>query len=907
MEGDMSHKPEKIFYFAGTHWDREWFKTFQTFRFRLVETMNEICDVLERDPDFRTFHLDGQTSIVEDFLAIEPGMRDRMMQLLKDNRLKAGPWYTMPDEFLPSGESLIYNLLFGKRIAEELGVETFKCGFLCDIFGHIAQMPQILNGFGIRSALVGRGTNDHTCPSHFLWQSPDNSSCYTFKVPEAVGYGTFWYDVLADYVTGADPSFKHLLERSCAYIKAELKRSELPYVVLMDNMDHEKIHPVVPVLCSELEKIYGCPVVIDELTALTEALIPHTSQLSVKKGELIETAKAVVIHNMLITNTLSSRYDLKKSNDQCQILLEKWANPITAASLIFGQEVQKSYIDTAYGYLLKNHAHDSICGCSIDEVNQDMTYRFRQTSDIARTSTEYGLSSLLGLTKKVSAPAPNIINETDGTMRIALFNPLPFPRHEVVSFDIPFDQDYAATYTDPSSLEKLNAFKLIDSCGNEVPYNLNRITTNAFYSEYKGYYPIPANMYNLSVEAKLPAFGYQEYKLVPQKKPVRYLAETASNEWSAENEFIALTIHENGTLTLKDKKTNVEYKNLLSFLDDGEAGDGWFHRKPQNDRTFISRGSRTVIEKKTDGPCACVFGVTTVMEVPESLCFTQNGINRNSPLKELRIHTEITFTKTSPWVDLKITVDNNIRDHRLRVRFPSGISGGTYEADQSFCFVRRDVGFDRNTGDWKEPALAEKGFSGILTKRNHERGLTVISAYGVHEAAALDDPDGSLVFTLLRSHGRTFLTSGQPDSQLNIPLVYEFRLLPAASDMPHAEIVRIRDCFQAGVKCAQEPKTAAFEPQSDKSFFHLDSEHLVLSNMKRPENGSPKTIIARFVNYSDREATGRFTCGRYIKDARLCRLDESAYEDVDARPVFTGNCLEITAAPYKIVTYAIEF
>ncbi len=899
----MLQNPKKIFYFACSHWDREWFKPFQVFRFRLVDIINEICDVMESDQAFKVFHLDGQTLLLEDFINIEPLKKDRLSSLLKENRLKAGPWYTMPDEFLTSGESLITNLILGMRISKDLGIETWKYGFLCDIFGHIAQMPQILNGFNIYGALVGRGTNYHNCPSHFLWQSPDNSSCITFKVPEEVGYGTFWYDVLADYVTGIDDSWDNLINRSRNYIDNELQRSDIPYVVLMDSMDHERIHHIAPKLCEELAKIYDCPVEIDDLSKIVDEIKPYYSTLPIKAGELIETAKANVIHNMLITNTLSSRFDIKKSNDICQSLLEKWANPIVAVVSIKNKIIPKTFIDTAYKYLIKNHAHDSICGCSIDEVHQDMAYRFRQTEQIAKTATEYGLSDIVGLKKKTSAPVSKVINETDGTKRVVIFNPLPFERNEVVTVDIDFEKDYSFKYNEPSGIERINSFKLIDYSGKERPYSLNNITTNAYHAEYTGYYSIEVDLYNISFETKLPAFGYSEYKLVPCNHPVRYLDEISNNEWSAENEYISLKINKDGTINITDKLTNTSYNNLLSFIDDGEVGDGWFHRKPIRDRAVTSRGNRIIIEKISDGPCSCEFEITTIMSVPDSLCIAKNGIHRNSIFKDLKISIAIIFTKTNPWVDVKITVYNTVKDHRLRMRIPTGITTDFYEADQAFCFVNRKTGFDRTTGEWKESDLAEKAFSSIALKRDDTKGFAIMSAYGVHEMAALDDKDGTLIFTLFRSFEKTFLTTGQPDGQLNMPLEYSFRFLPLNNDIKNSDLIKIKDCLQTGIRCVTEPVMKSFEPKLQNALFELKSDNIVLSVIKTPENGKKNSIVARFVNYSHKQAFAQFVCNDDISEAVECTLNENIIATAD----FKCNTLNIAAEPHKVKTFIITF
>lgn len=151
-------KLKTIYYLNGTHWDREWYKSFQGFRYMLMDVLDEVIDTLEKDPDFQLYILDGQTAVLDDYLEISPQQRPRLEKLIRENRIAVGPWYTMPDEFLPSGESLIRNLLTGHKKAREYGAASaMKYGYICDIFGHIAQLPQLLAGFGIhRSADTAR-------------------------------------------------------------------------------------------------------------------------------------------------------------------------------------------------------------------------------------------------------------------------------------------------------------------------------------------------------------------------------------------------------------------------------------------------------------------------------------------------------------------------------------------------------------------------------------------------------------------------------------------------------------------------------------------------------------------------------------------------------------------------------
>ena len=246
-------KPKKMYYLNGTHWDREWYKSFQGFRYLLMNVLDEVIETLENDPKFELYILDGQTAVLDDYLEISPQMRPRLEKLIREQRIAVGPWYTMPDEFIPSGESLIRNLLLGHQKAKEYGAPSaMKYGYICDIFGHIAQMPQILRGFGIRGALIQRGCNMDTCPPHFLWESPDGTRCVVYRTPEDFGYGWFYHYATEPYNQGWDKSLENLFNRAVAVIDKEAQTMNVPIMVLDDALDHQHITKAAPWLAKKL-------------------------------------------------------------------------------------------------------------------------------------------------------------------------------------------------------------------------------------------------------------------------------------------------------------------------------------------------------------------------------------------------------------------------------------------------------------------------------------------------------------------------------------------------------------------------------------------------------------------------------------------------------------------------------
>ena len=139
-----------------THWDREWYLTREQYRLRLMGLIDRVLDRLEENPRFTHFHLDGQTIVIEDYLEVRPDQEERLRSHITAGRLLVGPWYVMPDMHLVSGESLVRNLALGHRIAERFG-GVMGAGYMPDPFGHVAQMPQILAGFSLDSAILWRG------------------------------------------------------------------------------------------------------------------------------------------------------------------------------------------------------------------------------------------------------------------------------------------------------------------------------------------------------------------------------------------------------------------------------------------------------------------------------------------------------------------------------------------------------------------------------------------------------------------------------------------------------------------------------------------------------------------------------------------------------------------------------
>ncbi|HEV7605589.1 MAG TPA: hypothetical protein VGO15_11510, partial [Candidatus Limnocylindrales bacterium] len=347
-----------------THWDREWYEPFQTFRMRLVELVDQLLDRMERDPRLR-FTLDGQAATVDDYLEVRPDAEPLIRRLIAERRLAIGPWQILMDEFLVSGETIIRNLEFGWARAEALG-RAMPVGYLPDMFGHIAQMPQILQRAGISRAVVWRGVPEAIDRDTFRWSAPDGSAVIAEYLVGGYGNGAYLFDVpdlLASKLVGyraANAGFYG--ERS---------------LLAMYGTDHAVPSPRLADLVEAVNRSdNGIEVRLETLADYAARAEVDDRPAAAWTGELRSGARA----NMLM-GVSSARIDLKAACGRVERLLERYAEPLTA---LHGGPWPERLLELAWRRVVDNSAHDSICGCSHDSVVAQVLSRFAEAEQIGR-------------------------------------------------------------------------------------------------------------------------------------------------------------------------------------------------------------------------------------------------------------------------------------------------------------------------------------------------------------------------------------------------------------------------------------------------------------------------------------------------------------------------------------------
>ena len=364
--------PWRAFVVPHTHWDREWYERFEGFRARLVPMVGSLLDLLEREPRFRSFTFDGQTIALEDHLAACPADRPRLQALVRADRLLIGPWYVLADLLLVSGESLLRNLQEGLRVASSFG-RASRVAYVPDPFGHPAQLPQVLRGFGYDSYVFSRGVGDEgdALGSEFRWEAPSGdrvvASHQIAHYNNALGLVAERGKPVEDVRRRVRTMLPRIMARTAPYAAGDA-------LLFMVGDDHTGAFERLPDAVDAIGRV--APRTKATIATLEEFVAALPAPRGVFIGEMVSGK-----YRPILRGVNSTRAWIKQENAACERLLLEQFEPLDAFSGGAANDTLRSLWRT----LLENHPHDSICGCSIDAVHDlDMRPRF------ARVRTDGG-------------------------------------------------------------------------------------------------------------------------------------------------------------------------------------------------------------------------------------------------------------------------------------------------------------------------------------------------------------------------------------------------------------------------------------------------------------------------------------------------------------------------------------
>ncbi|OQB27891.1 MAG: Mannosylglycerate hydrolase [Chloroflexi bacterium ADurb.Bin180] len=914
------------FVVSHTHWDREWYETYQQFRLRLVRLMDKLLHILETDAAYRFFMLDGQTIVLEDYLQIRPQRENDLRRHIQSGRLLIGPWHVLPDEFLVSGEALVRNLLLGHRTCARFGGEM-RVGYIPDPFGHISQMPQILRGFGLASAALRRGLDDH--PTELLWQSPDGSSVLLCYLRDG-------YDNAARLPVQDGDAFvrevRRLAERLAPFCTTD-------NVLLMNGVDHMEPVPELPAMMAyagqaapDLRLLHSTlPAYVD---AVTRDRGGDLSTLTTVKGELRSPRR-----HHLLPGVLSTRMWIKQRNGHVQNLLSYWAEPFSAWAAVAGGDVSAGWLRgqavwQAWRYLLENHPHDSICGCGIDQVHREMATRFDWAEQIAE---QVSASSLATLAEEVDT---TVSGAASRALAVVVFNPLPASRTEVVTVDVQLPgslQEFVVLSADGQvvphqaeihpgteyasmqfgrdelvalpdmvtmlaglglSLQEVEVRKrqggadidvtlmkggvtepeLLDQVKVELAGLLADSTLQAFSA--RAHLTATATVHFLARD--VPGCGYSTYYLRPaQSQHGSPVPDHSDKVWQLENEFVAATIDpEDGTVCLRDKTTGVVFAGLNRFVDGGDRGDEYNYCAPEADLLVSASVRPPRLEWIEQGPARWCIRVTQEYQVPVSL--SADRASRSEETILVPIQTEYSLSPGARRLDVRTEVENRVQDHRLSAVFPTPVRTAWTEAESTFDVVRRPIALPADTADWVEQPVNTHPQGTFVDASDGLSGLMVANRGLPEFGAQLDDQGrATLAVTLLRCVGwlsRDDMSCRQghagpaletPEAQCPGRHVFEYALIPHQGNWQtcHSEAL----AFNLPLRAVQTTVHAGALPASG-GFLTLEGEGLVLSAVKAAEDGSG--LVIRVYNPLVRPVAARLSFLWPVESASLVDLKE---------------------------------
>lgn len=702
--------PKKIYHFIShTHWDREWYLPFERFRYRLVQLIDRLLDLLDREPEFHYFHLDGQTIVLEDYYALRPGHRERLEGYIRQGRILVGPWYQQNDLFLTSGESTVRNLMKGIAQSRQLGSEM-KVGYLPDHFGLISQMPQLFREVGLDNCVFGRGYDlaEHPLP-FFRWQAPDGS-----EVDGMLLY--FWYNSAQRL-----PSEKEALASVFAGMR-EREEAVNPsgHYAMMNGVDHLEAQYDLPTVLASLRDIAGeeIDVVHSTLPSYVKGVQSYMQEQQDGVLETIQGELREAFEYSILAGTLSSRIYLKQANVRCHDLVEKWIEPLS----VFSQQLQLDpyevdTIDYYWQLYMENHPHDSICGCSQDSVHDHMMDRFKRLEELAGEIIERKKTILA---RQIQADAYDLQDQ-----KLVVFNTSQLPSGAVQQTAVYFLEE-----------DQVMAFAIEDEEGRPIPYRVlsEEIVRKQVISPINLPGVLRVKRVDIEWQPAAPALGYAAYRVRPGRAGavIQERADSLSTQPSLpvlENEYLRVELLPTGAFHLHDKLSSLTYRDQGRIQDAGDGGDLYVFKNVNGDVPAIWSEAVSFVDwTRNELYEHCVYEFT--WELPESLDASQ--IRRSSQSTPCDFRVTLRLDRGSRQVRMNVELENRVKDHRIRLLFQGIGAADEVLAGGQFDVVRRqwDAGssYQRDANSqpfwkWLAPVHGAAGCA-IFAKGLHEYEMT---------------------------------------------------------------------------------------------------------------------------------------------------------------------------------------
>jgi mannosylglycerate hydrolase len=924
---------KKIHILSYTHWDREFRFDFENTRIRLVELMDNLVEIFRTKPDYKHFMLDGQYLLVEDYLEIRPEMREELEGYAKAGRLGVGPWYSLPDSSTINGESLLRNLMMGLKKSREFG-GTVEAGYNVFSFGQIAQLPQIYKGFGIEFiAFYKNMSADRAKYSEFMWEAPDGSQILTTKldcearwnfffaghIPIVYGMDAWHKDWQYEmgtlgksfhmcepenyasfhFISEPENSFKREnikmgFERAIGTIKKTLAPNDL---LFFDGTDFTEPHPLIPEIIKAANEELG-----DEYEIVHAPLKDYIEALKADlKDTKLETVKGEMRDGpvgSVHTDVCSIHPELKRGCGIAENKLYRWAEPFNTLAFLEGAVYPKTHFESTQKYLFKAQAHDSMHGVGPADMCKDIENRLLQAKVISEATTQKAFEELAA---KVDT------SKIDTDIFVMVYNPSAQKRSETVE-----------VYLDIPKTAVVDKLIIEDEQGNKMQlHQISKTDARAgLYHPRSRNMPIYTNRYHILFNAEnIPALGYKTFAVKwSEKNQYPYPHEDwdkvlvpfetlVTGQYTAENSFVKLQIAGDGTFALTNKETNETINNLNYFIDSGDCGNLYLHQPPAYNTIESTLGGKARIALVLNTPLVAVFEIHIAMMLPKAVDFAKN--KRAEELVEVPIKTVVTLKRDSDVVEVETTVDNKVKDHFLRVCFPTGINTTHTDVEANFE-VNRYLTRSSKDGDFKGQELTRHRSQLFVDLSDGQKGFAILNE-ATRDYEIIDADNGTIALSVVRGvrlripcDNRLWMEyPGDDSSQSLREHTMKYGICFHKGNWEEGEVYQKALKFNTPLRTAQIGKHSGTLPFS-KGYLQVEPSALAVTAVKKAQDRN--SIIVRVFNPTDKTIKANMQTGFDYKETYLVNLNEERQEKIQSA---SNGTIEMKITGKKIVT--IEF
>jgi alpha-mannosidase len=840
-----------------THWDREWYHPAVRFRQRLVALVDELIDAPSLSHEGAAFLLDGQMAVVEDYLSVRRERAAELSMLLKSGVIEAGPWFVLADELIPGGEALVRNLLAGRRTLRLLRAldQSPRVLYCPDSFGHPAALPTLARGFGFGTVIAWRGFGGARWPQAdtCAWRAPNGDEVVLYHLSRS------GYELGSSLPVDAREASERWAE-----IRGELlPRNTTGVALLLNGADHHarqrKLDEAVAALTEAAAPDEIVPSSLGRFAAAVEERVAQR-RLPEVEGELRDSYG----FTWTIGGTLATRAHQKRRNAQLERLLVRDVEPWVALA---ARGARPALMETAWRSLLLCHPHDTLCGCSTDEVARAMDARLEEAASQGAGLRADALHDLIGH------------REDEARERRAEWKPVVVVRNRAARArggvallrltqfiaDVPVGPGSAAKAVEISPTAKRTP-AVSDFAALQV---LSHSDENE-RTESPRHYPDNDRVAVYDVAAwvpEVPAYGAHGFAHTSRNRPAAIPNPARAEKTTITNGRIAVRVHDDGRVEFTDSASGRGVRDLLQWESREDLGDSY---------TPSIRGVKFA---------AKFLGARVVHRGPVRAAIESKWEFRRKK-ERISATVQLIVDADAPWLRIHVAGTNSANDHRLRLRVATGVTTPRVFADAMFGPVERRP-IEVSAEDLKmETPPRTAPLHRYVSVFGAAQGATLFSD-GLAEYEA--DDDGGISVTLLRSVGelsRADIPERPGHAGWPVPVpgaqchgAFGAELAVLLHGARNAETI---DAIERAADDILLPlgggtlRSALRNPGAVQGIA-LEGEGLAFAAAKESEDG--EWLVLRCVNLLDSAQDGVWRFGSSVSEAKIARLDETIVAD----------------------------